>query len=202
MTIMGSLHHKIYGSGCLLLLGVLASCGYNWGPGKRSLPGGYKNVFIEIFKNSTNELGAEFSFTQALKKEMERSGFVNVTQKEKAELIITGHIINITNLDSGSQPTFFQVNYETRQALPYKAPMFTIYKMQVNTNIKVIQASDKKVLWQTMIRGEKTYRGSQLNRQGVRSSNILYNESRRKQTMRKIAQDMMEEAFDLLVENF
>lgn len=186
----------------IFLCHTLTSCGYNWGPGNRSLPGGHKNVFVEIFKNSTDEIGAEFSFTQALKRELEQSGFVNITPKDRADLIITGHIINVTSLDSGSQPTFFKVNYETRQAQPYRAPLFTIYKMQVRTNIKVIQADNKKVLWQTLVKGEKTYRGSQLTQQGIRSSNVLYNESRRKKTMKTIAKGMMEEAFDLLVENF
>ena len=181
---------------------LISSCGYNWGPGNRGLPGGHKNVFIEIFKNKTHELGAEADFTQALKIEIEQSGFVKIALKKDAEIIITGDIINITNLDSGSQPTFFKVDYQTRQAHPYKAPMFTIYKMEISVNIKAIRASDKKVLWQSLVKGEKTYRGSQLSQQGIRSSNVLYNESRRRQTIKMIAKDMMEEAFDLLVEDF
>ncbi len=197
MGLLNSYHARLGLFFCLL-----SSCGYNWGPGNRSLPGGYKNVFVEIFKNSTNELGAEFEFTQAMKTEMERSDFVNVTLKKNADIIISGHIINVTNLDSGSQPTFFKVDYETKKAHPYKAPLFTIYKMQVNVNLKAIRVNDKKVLWQTLVKGEKTYRGSQLGRQGIRSSNVLYNESRRKQTIKMIARNMMEEAFDLLVEDF
>ena len=181
---------------------ILTSCGYNWGTGSQSLPGGYKNVFVEIFKNSSNELGAEFSFTQALKRKLEQSGFINITSKDKADLIIRGHIINVTSLDSGSQPTFFKVNHEIKKAQPYRAPLFTIYKIQVKANVKVIQVNDKKVLWQNLVEGERTYRGSQLTKQGIRSSNVLYNKSRRKKTMKIIAKDMMEEVFDLLVENF
>ena len=188
--------------GLFFLSYLLSSCGYNWGPGNQNLPGGYKNVFVEIFKNRTNELGAEFEFTQALKTELQRSDFVNVTPKKNADIILTGHIINVTSLDSGSQPTFFKVDHETKKAYPYKAPMFTIYKIQINVNLKAIRVSDKKILWQTLVKGEKTYRGSQLSRQGIRSSNVLYNESRRKQTIKMIAREMMEEAFDLLVEDF
>ena len=185
-----------------LTFNLLLSCGYNWGPGNPKLPKGYKYVFVEIFKNSTKEVGAEYNFTQALKRELELSGIANLTTKNRAELIITGNIIDVTSLDSGSQPTFFKINYETRQALPYRAPLFTLYKMQVKANIKIIQAKDKKVLWQNLVQGEKTYRGSQLTKQGIRSSNVLYNESRRKNTMKAIAKEMMRDAFDLMVQDF
>ena len=186
----------------LFLFFFLSSCGYNWGPGTRSLPGGYKKVFVEIFKNKTHELGAEFDFTQALKKELEQSEFAQVTNKKDAEIIITGDIINVTNLDSGSQPSFFRVDYTKKKAQAYRASMFTIYKMEFSVNIKVTRVSDKKILWQNLTKGEKTYRGSLLTRQGIRSSNVLYNKSRRKQTIKTIAKDMMEETFDLLTEDF
>ena len=186
----------------VLFFFALAGCGYNWGPGSRSLPGGHQRVFVEMFKNSTHELGAEFSFTQALNRELERSGFITLSPKQQAEVIITGHIIDVTNLDSGSQPTFFQIDYNTRQATPYRAPLFTVYKIRMTVNLKATGAHDKKVLWQSLVHGEKSYRGSQLSQQGIRSSNVLYNESRRKQTVKWIANDMMREAFDRLTENF
>lgn len=201
MNLSNSSQSKFHPS-ILIICCLLSSCGYNWGPGSRSLPGGYKKVFVEIFKNRTYELGAEFDFTQALKTKLEQSGFIKVTKKKEAEIIITGDIINVTNLDSGSQPTFFKVDYERKQAYPYKAPMFTIYKMEISANIKVTRANDKKVLWQSLVKGGKTYRGSLLTRQGLRSSNVLYNKSRREQTIKIIAEDMMEEAFDLMAEDF
>ena len=183
-------------------LNLLISCGYNWGRGSLELPKSYQYVFVEIFKNNTRETGAEYSFTQALKRELELSGVASLTTKDRAELIITGDIINVTSLDSGSQPTFFKIDYETKQALPYRAPLFTLYKMQVKVNVKAIQAKDKTVLWQSFVHGEKTYRGSQLTKQGIRSSNVLYNESRRKKAMEAIAKEMMKDAFDLMIQDF
>lgn len=186
---------------CLLLLS-LCQCGYNWGHGKRTLPGGHKTVFVEIFENNTKEVGAEFAFTNALSKELERSGFVIVTTKNQAEVIIQGTILEVLNVDSASQPDFFAVDYQNMSAQGYSASFFTNYSMVVASNLKAVRSRDEQVIWQTNLRGQKDYRGSLLKKQGIRSSNVLYNQSRRKQTMALIAEDMMREAFDRLTENF
>lgn len=195
-----------------LLLLSLSSCGYNWGHKGRQLPGGHKTVYIETFKNRSEDVGAEAAFTKALMRELERSGFAIVTSKNAAELMITGEIISTNVVSAGSEPGFVSQNYvsdtdtvqdETLNThTNYNASFFTIFILSATANIRAVRLRDQQVLWRTNISGSRTYRGSRLKKQGLRSSNVLYNHSRRKQTMELIANNMMSEAFDRLTENF
>ncbi len=178
------------------------SCAYQIGHQNRSLPGGHKTVFVEMFENQSSEVGAEAAFTQALKEELQRSGFTQVASKNAAEVLLKGAIISIESINSGSEPGFRNVNPATNQEETYVASYFTVYSVKASTNLKLVRARDEKVIWQTNVVGEKAYRGSLLKKQGLRSSNVLYNQSRRQQTVKLVAKDMMQEAFDRLTENF
>lgn len=182
----------------VLLSFWLVSCGYQWGNYNRSLPGGHKTIFIELFKNQSSEVGAEAFFTQGVKEEFLRSGLVLVTTPAAAEVILKGSIINVENINAGSDPRF--VDETTGEA--YQASYFTVYNLRVTSNLKLVRSRDEKVIWQTQLIGEENYRGSLLKKQGIRSSNVLYNQSRRQQTMKLIAKKMMQEAFDRLTERF
>lgn len=189
----------------------LCQCGYNWGQGNRHLPGGHKTVYVEMFDNNSSEVGAEASFTQALTQSLERSGFAIVSTKDSAELHIKGTILDVLSLDSlPANRNFYKNNYVTdaqgnvtsTSADVYTAHYFTVYNMRVSANLQAVRTRDKQMIWQTSLSGEKSYRGSVLKKDGIRSSNVLYNQSQRKQTMELIAKDMMQEAFDRLTENF
>lgn len=189
----------------------LCQCGYNWGQGDRTLPGGHKTVYVEMFDNNSAEVGAESSFTQALTQALERSGFAIVSTKDSAELVLKGTIIDVMSIDSlPANPNFYQNSYTTdaagnvtsSSAQRYRAHYFTVYNVRVSANLQAIRTRDKQMIWQTSLTSEKSYRGSVLKKQGIRSSNVLYNQSQRKQTMDLIAKDMMQEAFDRLTENF
>ncbi len=191
----------------MLILLFLAQCGYNWGHSNRSLPGGHKTVFVEMFNNQTQTAGIEAFFTDALKMELERSGFVIVTTKEKAELILEGDIIIVDNkgistINSFQAKDFSNADPIQRTSTKFQASMFNGYSVQVVTNLKAIRTRDDQSIWQTSLKGQQNYLGARLLKQGVRSSNVLYNHSRKKQTIKLIAKDMMNEAFDRLTENF
>lgn len=187
----------------LALLISLSSCAYHFGHGNRSLPGGHKTVYVEIFENKSKEVGAEASFTQALNKELVRSGFSVVTSPNMAELVLKGSILRVTNYDGGQIQNFYAEDHANKTA-PVKLPAtyFTSYAMSVMTNLKAVRSRDQKVIWQANLAGYKNYLGASLTKQGIRSSNVLYNQSRRKQTMKLIAQELMQEAFDRLTEKF
>lgn len=189
----------------LVLLAALLSlprCAYQLGHSTRSLPEGHKTIFIEMFKNNSAEVGAEASFTQALMQELQRSGFAVVTSKDAAELIIKGTLLSIYSNDSSPIPRFFTADHSAGTSRAYNATLFRSFDLNVQANLKAIRARDQKLIWQTSLNGRKTYRGSELTKQGVRSSNVLYNQSRRAQTVKLIAQEMMQEAFDRFTETF
>jgi hypothetical protein len=191
----------------LIFFIFLTHCGYNWGYQNRSLPGGHKTVFVEMFKNQTQTPGIEAYFTDALNRELERSGFVTVTTKDKAELILEGEIIIVNNRGTATINSFLAKDFsnpdpDLRTTRKFPASMFTGYNVQVVTNVKAVRARDDRSIWQTSLNGQQNYRGALLLKQGVRSSNVLYNHSRKKQTIKLVAKDMMNEAFDRLTENF
>ncbi len=164
-------------------------------------------MFVEMFKNQTQTPGIEAYFTDALNRELERSGFVTVTTKDKAELILEGEIIIVNNRGTATINSFLAKDFsnpdpDLRTTRKFPASMFTGYNVQVVTNVKAVRARDDRSIWQTSLNGQQNYRGALLLKQGVRSSNVLYNHSRKKQTIKLVAKDMMNEAFDRLTENF
>lgn len=180
----------------LNLLLLSSSCAYNWGHGSRALPNGYKSVFVEIFDNRTQEVGVEIDFTNALIKEIERSGFAVVTDKSSAELILSGTILSVTYTGSASSTG--------SDAFPDNptASLFKNYVFRAMTSLKARRSSDDKVIWSTNVDGSTSYQSSNLTQAGLRASNPLYNQSSRKQTAKLVAKDMMTEAFDRLTETF
>ncbi len=190
----------------LVLLG-LSHCGYNWGHQTRDLPGGHKTVYVELFDNPTKELGLEADFAHALTQELERSGFAIVTNRDSAELIIKGDILSVDIVGKGSDPNFVSKDFSgntiaTRTATPYSASFFTAYSINIAVNLRAVRSRDKQLVWQSTFSGSEAFQSARLKRQGVRSSNVLYNEARKKQTIKLIAQQMMSDAFDRLTENF
>lgn len=193
----------------ILPFALLCSCAYNFGHGHRSLPGGHKTVFVKMFTNQSKEVGAEAAFTQALSRELQRSGFVSVTSIDRAEVVLEGAILRISSSGGGqnppSEPIFFEENNgnnPTGTLTPIEATYFQVYNLNAVISLKAVRSRDEQVIWQTTLNGARSYRGALLTKQGVRSSNVLYNQSRRKQTIKLIAKEVMQEAFDRLTENF
>jgi len=194
----------------LILLSLLLSlcqCGYNWGHQTRELPGGHKTVYVEMFENQTSEVGLEAQFTNALIQELERSKFALVTSKYMAEVVISGSILSATVVGSGSDVNFVAKDFSSatptqRTSTAYTASYFSTYGMSVVTNLKVTRSRDKQLIWQSSVTGRKSFQAALLKKQGVRSSNVLYNQARKKQTIKLIAKEMMSDAFDRLTENF
>ena len=176
---------------------TLSACGYNIGHYNRTLPKGYKTIFIEMFENRSPEVTSEAHFTNALIKEFHRSGFVLVRDKSAAEVIVKGTVMSVTSLGRNST-----VNFRNLAGNAYDATLFTQYGVDAVVHLKLLQAIDEKVLWQTTLRSQKNYYAPILTQSGVRSSNPLYNNSARMRTIASVAQQMMNEAFDRMTENF
>ncbi len=190
-----------------LTLLSLCHCGYNWGHQTRELPGGHKTVYVELFKNPTKELGLELYFAKAITQELERSGFAIVTDESIAELVIKGDILSADVVGAASSPNFNSIDYSgttpaTRENIPYSASFWTSYTVNLAVNLRAVRSRDKHLVWQSTISDSDSFQSSRLRRQGLRSSNVLYNEARKKQTIKLLAKEMMTDAFDRLTENF
>lgn len=176
---------------------MTSGCAYRWGTTTRSLPGGYKQVSIPLFKNKTQEVGIEVSFTNALIQEFQKSSLVQIIDDEKSEVQIVGEIYSL-KYDSGGggeQPS-------TSNYLPQGTVLAKSYNTTLDVHIRMIRKSDKTQLWSGNFRGERSYNAPAVTLSGVNSVNPLYNLSARRQNINAISLDLMAEAYDRLSENF
>ncbi|MFN7453880.1 MAG: LptE family protein [Pseudobdellovibrionaceae bacterium] len=177
----------------LLLVALgLWGCAYNLGAPDRTLPMGYKQITIPIFKNRTPEPGIETSFTNALITEFERSRIARVSVPEVSEALVEGEIIELKYI-SGAPST---------RDLPTGAVLASEFRILMKAKVTLKRKSDLVTLWSQEFSGERTYVAPQVTAAGLNTVNPLYNLSARRQNIDAMALEMMSEAHDRLTENF
>lgn len=175
-----------------LVLAFLSSCAYRSGFADRQLPGGYQVVSVPIFKNMTSETGIETIFTNAMVREIERSNIAKVMPAEKTDVSLLGEINSVRYVSSGSQT----------QGLPKGTALNLGYRVLVNVTLRMVRNSDKAQIWSQSFLGERSYSAPRVYMENLNSSNALYNQSSRIDTINVIAKDLMLEAFNLMTESF
>lgn len=177
---------------CLIAVMVfLTGCAYRLGSPDRTLPGGYKQVLIPIFKNRSLEPQIEVAFTNSLIQEFERSRIARLSDQSTAEVIAEGVIDSIEYSPGGK--------IEGAQEGTIVAAQ---YQILIRATVFLKRASDKSLLWQGQFSGERTYVAPQVRSAGINTVNPLYNLSARRQNIEVIAAEMMSEAHDRMTENF
>ena len=189
----------------VMILSLIATgCAYKIGHQDRKLPEGYKTVFVSQFTNATKSVGAEAFFTTAMIRELKRSGFAFVADRNQAELVITGRIMMMdysgTSTTAGFQT--FPDPDDNNRVRTFNASLFTRYLLSAVAHVKVLKTVDNSVVWQSTFRGSKNFLAPSITNAGVRSANPLYNQSIRDENVRVVANEMMNEAFDQLTESF
>lgn len=193
---MGKRYKAFHSNGilfCLALVFLLSGCAYKWGDTSRSLPLGYKQVSVPVFKNLTSEPGAGMDFTDALIREFERSRVGRVTDQNLSEVEITGTVSSLA-LEG--------LNKDERSGLPAGAVLASEYRVSLVVDIVLVRRSDKTVLWNGQVSGAKTFPAAQITATGVNTANPLYNLSSKRRTIQLLAKEMMIEAHDRMTENF
>jgi hypothetical protein len=181
----------------ILSLTLSSGCAYRLGSPDRSLPGGYHQIFIPIFKNKSQEPGIEVAFTNALIQEFERAKIGRVTDSKQAEVVVEGVIESVTYNKSGNDR-----GADNDSTLPTGTVLATAYQIVITAQITLRRNSDKSVLWSGNFSGERTYTAPQVTTAGVNTVNPLYNLSARRQNIERKALEMMSEAHDRITENF
>lgn len=180
----------------LIVVNLLtASCAYKWGYGDRALPGGYHEVSIPVFENDSKEVGVEMDFTRSLVERFNRSHVALVTEKGRAPLVVRGAITSI-KVERGLGASRIDGK------LPSRAVLNTEYVLTVNTKMDLIRESDQKVLWSSTFSKSKVYLAPRIGTAVVNSANATYNHSKRRETLRAIADEQMQEAHDRMTESF
>ncbi len=170
----------------------MSACAFRWGTTERTLPGGYRSIAIPIFKNYTQEVGAEAYFTEAIIKEFERTKTARVTQADTAEVILEGEIIEFTHQKSNATTT----------DLPLGTLLATSHTINIKAVINLRRASDRQIMWTSQFAGNRTYSASNLAASVVNTVNPQYDLSAQRQNISKIAQLLMVEAYDRMTESF
>jgi hypothetical protein len=196
-----------------LLLGLViftAGCAtYQFGHGKRMLPGGYDRVSIPVFSNKSHEVGVESYFTSSLRTEFESSRLATVTSKSEAQVTLEGEIISVSFTPSvqfnSSSNELVGPNLRlggTENTMPSDTVMSKEYLAQVSVKIIARKMSDNTVLWQGDFSGQKVYLAPLLGKPSLNDSNSIYNQRSRQDTVSRLAVEMMSEAHDRITENF
>jgi hypothetical protein len=176
------------------------ACAYKMGSPDRSLPGGYRQIFIPIFKNRSMEPGIEVSFTNSLIKEFERSKIGRLVDSSEAEILVEG-VIDRVEISRSGTPLSSDVQQKDNK-LPTGTVISTAYKIIIEAQITLKKSSDKSVLWTGQFVGERTYTPPLIETAVVNSVNPIYNQAARRQNIDLKATEMMAEAHDRMTENF
>lgn len=176
----------------------LSGCAYKLSSESDTLPGGVKTIQIPLFKNDSTEVGVESFFTNALKSEALRSKFVRLKNEEsEAEAVLQGKITSIEIIADESVIEAKNTTY-----MPSETVLATQYRVIVNVDMALKRRGSSAVLWSGNFRQETNYSAPQITLPGINTANALYNTSARRQTLDAMSKEMMQAAFDRMLENF
>jgi len=162
------------------------------------LPGGYTQLAIPVFKNLTQEVGAESPFTNALIRRFARSQVARVSDKETSPLTLEG-TVNSINIKDGPKVTNQPGGLTS---LPNNTVLTTEYRIVIAASLILRRKSDEKIVWQGSFAGEKVYAAPRIGTPVLNSANATYNQSARMHTIALLAEEMMTEAHDRITESF
>lgn len=177
---------------------VCASCAYRQGAPERTIPGGHRQVRVPMFKNLTQEVGIETSFTNAIIDELLQTRVATINPN--AEVDVLGTIESVQYVPSGIN----NIDPKGDKGKLGNEPVVLAaeYRVVIVMDMKVKKRSDESLLWGGKFTGERTFSAAQIKAPIVNSANSLYNLSARRRNIAELAQDMVAEAADKMTENF
>ena len=182
----------------LITASVMSSCAYNLRKETDVLPGGVKSIQIPLFKNNSPEAGAEIYFTNSLKSEALRSRAVRLENEDSnAEAILQGIVSGIQIVADESI-----VESPSKPYLPSGTVLALAYKVIVTIDLTLKKRGSNVLLWSGNFKQTKNFSAAQITLPVINTSSSLYNESAKRQTLDAISKELMQAAFDRLLENF
>lgn len=175
-----------------------AGCAYKLSSESSTLPGGVKIIQIPLFKNDSAEVGVETMFTNALKSEALRAKFVRLRNEESgSEAVLQGKIKSISVIADESV-----IEAKNTQYMPTETVLAIQYRVIVDVEIQLRRQGSSEVLWGGSFRQETNYSAPQITLPDINTANALYNTSAKRQTLDAMSKEMMQAAFDRMLENF
>ncbi len=180
---------------------VMPSCAYKLRTGAETLPGDVKRIQIPLFKNESREAGAEIYYTNSLKQEALRSRTAYIENNEAdADAILQGTVTSIDVLADESV-----ADTRTRTAYPYLPDGSVLalqYKVIAVVDLVLKKRGSNIVYWSGNFKQTKNFPAAQITLPVINTSNSLYNQSAKRQTLDALSKEMMQAAFDRMLEKF
>lgn len=182
----------------LALVGFcLSGCGYSL---RQRLKDGFTNpegIFVPVFTNTTDEIGAERVFTDALIRELQSRGQVRIAHRHDGAYELLGTVASINYYPSALTPTPFGGLRDYRR-LP------TEIVVNVGINLQLSDPKTKAVLWSGSFSGFRRVTGviSRTQDFNAPSSVGLMTQSLIESQYAGIARDIMRDVYDAMMELF
>jgi len=177
---------------------LLSGCAYKLSNTVDALPGHVKVLFIPIFSNQSTEPGVEVYFTNALKKEVLTSKSVQLVNDETHSEAVLYGVIKAVEVYSDESV----IEAKDTKYLPRGTVMSTQMKVVVTTVLTMKRKNSSEILWSSEFKQSLNYTPPQVTLPVINTTNNLYNLSARRQTLETLANQMMQLAFDRMVDNF
>lgn len=181
----------------LLLLGI-EGCGYTLSHRLKNVFDQPKGVFVSIFSNETEELGAEMVFTNALLRELTlHQQFRLVNHRETTPFEIRGFLEKITY-----QPTALYAPSPGVNKLQSYSTVPDQINLVATVRVELFDREAKKVIWSQSVSGSRIV-SAYLARTGDKEAASgfgTYTQSLIDARYSDIARDMMRDLYDSMVE--
>lgn len=186
------LTHKTLARMMMMMMVICASCAYRQGAPERTLPGGFMEVRVPMFKNITQEVGIETYFTNALIDEINHSHVAKLNPSSDLELLGTIHSVQYVSSGPAIARKFGKDNLAVNRE----------YRVVIVFELTLKKRFEEVPLWSDKFTGERSFASSFVKSTIVSGANPLYNLSARRRNISELAMDMVAEATDKLTESF
>lgn len=176
----------------------VSSCAYKLSSKVDTLPQNVRVIYTPLFKNVSTEPGLEVYFTNSLKRELLNSKAVRIVDNEGlSDAVLYGTISQVEIISQEGA-----IEAKDTSFLPKNTILSTATKITVTVQLKLQRKNSSEVLWSSNFKQSRNYTPPQLTLPVINSANNLYNLSARRQTLETLSEEMMQLAFDRLVDNF
>lgn len=176
----------------------ITGCAYKLSSKVDTLPQNVRVIYAPLFKNVSTEPGLEVYFTNSIKREFLNSKVVKLVDSESdSDAVLHGRVFSVEIVSEEGA-----IEAKDTQFLPKNTILSTTTKITVTVDLRLQRKNSSEILWSSQFKQSRNYTPPQVTLPVINSANNLYNLSARRQTLETLSEEMMQLAFDRLVDNF
>lgn len=177
----------------------MTGCGYTLSHRVKTVFDNPKGLFVPIFSNDSEEMGAEMVFTNALLRELTlHQTFHLVSSKEASPLELKGTVEKLSY-----QPTALYAPSSAANKLQIYSNVPDQINLTATVRVDLFDRESKKIIWTQTVNGSRIV-SAYLERTGDKEAASgfgTYTQSLIDARYSDIARDMMRDLYDSMVEN-